>query len=115
MLFLKFALVFTGIFLAMHVALSLVLTSFHLPLRSSGSMASKRARSKNTNGSAIGVAIERVSASLPIYQDSKVIVDKNINLKWQEINDEFVGTFGDDLRDYQVYMNIHKSGLYRIA
>jgi len=31
------------------------------------------------------------------------------------VNDTFVGTFGEDLEDHQVYVNIHKSRLYQIA
>ena len=75
-------------------------------------MASKRAGSKDTNGSATRAAIKRVSASLLIYEDTKLILDKDIKLKWQEVNDAFTGTFGEDLEDRQVYMNINKCGLY---
>lgn len=78
-------------------------------------MASKREGSKDTNKSAIGAAAERVSSSLLIYEDTKLILDKDIKLKWQEVNDAFTGTFGEDLEDHQVYMNIHKSDLYQIA
>lgn len=62
-------------------------------------MAFKRVRSKDTNGSAIGAVVERVSTSLSIYEDTKLIVDKDIKLKWKEVNDAFVGTFGEDLED----------------
>ena len=44
-----------------------------------------------------------------------MIVDKDIKLKWQEVNDAFEGTFGEDLNNRQVYVNIHKFGLYWIA
>jgi hypothetical protein len=102
-------------FLAMHVTLSPDLAGVHPPLSSSGSMASKRAGSKDTDGSATGAAVERVSQVLSIYEDTKLILDKDIKLKWQEVNDAFAGTFGEDLEDRQVYVNIHKSGLYQIA
>jgi len=36
-------------------------------------------------------------------------------LKWQDINDAFLGTFEEDLEDHRVYVNIHKFFLYRIA
>ncbi len=95
--------------------MSLDLTSICPPLSSLGSMASKREGSKDTDGSATGVAIERVSTSFLIYEDTKLIVDKYIKMKWQEVNDAFASTFEEDLKDRQVYVNIHKSDLYRIA
>lgn len=45
-------------------------------------MASKRVGSKDTIGSAIGDVVEQVSMSLPIYNDTKLLIDKNIMLKW---------------------------------
>ena len=87
----------------------------HPSLIISGSMASKRSESKDIVESATGDAVEQASMSFPIYEDTKLIVDKDIKLKWQEVNDAFVGTFGEDLEDFQVYANIHKSGLYWIA
>ena len=112
---LKFSLVLTDRFLAMHVALSLDLAGVRLPLNSLGSMASKGLGSKDTDGSATGAEIERVSTSLPIYEDTKLILDKDIKLKWKDFNDAFASTFGEDLKDHQVYVNIHKFGLYRIS
>lgn len=56
-----------------------------------------------------------MSTSLAIYEETKIIVDKDIKLKWKEVNDEFVGTFGEYLEDRWVYVNIHMSGLYQIA
>jgi len=78
---LKFALVLANRFLAMHVTMSPDLVRVHLPLNSSRSMASMRAGSKDTNGSATGVGVERVFTSLPIYEDTKLIIDKDIKLK----------------------------------
>lgn len=78
-------------------------------------MASKRVGSKDTERITIRAAVERVSTSLKIYEDTKLIVNKDIKLKWQEVDDAFVGTFGEDLKDYQVYVNIYKSYLYWIA
>lgn len=99
----------------MHVALSLDILGVHLPLISTRSMASKRERSKDTDESTTGAAIGQVSACLPIYEDTKLFLDKDIMMKWQEVNEAFAGTFGEDLEDLQVYVNICKSGLYRIA
>ncbi len=75
-------------------------------------MASKRTRSQNTDGVAVGEAVEQVSSSLLIYEDTNMYIDKDIKLKWQEVNEIFIGTFGEDLADCQVYVNIHKFNLY---
>lgn len=56
-----------------------------------------------------------MSISLLIYEDTKLIVDKDIKLKWKEVNDAFTSTFGEYLKYCQVYVNIHKSSLYWIA
>ncbi len=61
-------------------------------------MASKRVGSKETDGSTTREVIEQVSTSLLIYEDTKLIVDKDIKLKWKEVNDAFLGTFGEDLK-----------------
>jgi len=52
---------------------------------------------------------------LSIYEDTKMIIDKDIKLKWKEVNDAFSGTFREDLEDHKVYVNIHKTGFYQIA
>lgn len=75
-------------------------------------MVSKRAWSEDTNGSATRIVVEQVSASLPIYEYTKLIIDKDIKMEGLEVNDAFVGTYGENLEDYQVYVNIHKSNLY---
>lgn len=111
----EFAFVLVDRFLAMHVTLSPDLSSVHPPLISIGSMASKISGSKDTDGSAVGAVVEHVFARLPIYEDTKLFLDKDINMKWQEVNEAFTVTFGEDLEDHQVYVNIQKSGLYRIA
>ena len=36
-------------------------------------------------------------------------------MKWQDNNDTFSCTFEEDLEDHRVYVNIHKSSLYKIA
>lgn len=82
-----------------------------MSLNSLVSMASKRVGSKEINRSATSAAVERVSTSLPIYEDTKMIVEKDIKLKWKEVNDALSGTFGEDLEDRQVYVNIQKSSL----
>lgn len=99
----------------MHVALCLDLAGFRLALSILGLMSSKRTESKEIDGSAIGVVVERLSTRLQIYEDTNLILDKDIKMKWQEVNDTFVGTFREELKDHQVYVNIHKSGLYQIT
>ena len=78
-------------------------------------MASKRTGSQDTDGNATIAAVEQMSSSLPIYEDTKLYLDKDMKLKWQEVNETFAVTFGEHLEDCQVYVNIHKSSLYRIA
>lgn len=95
----------------MHVALSPNLVGIHPPLSILGSMISKGAGSKETNGNSTGAVVERVSIIMFIYEDTKLIMDKDIKLKWQEVNDVFVGIFGEYLEDYQVYVNIHEFSL----
>lgn len=82
---------------------------------SSISMASKRTGSEDNDGNAARAIVEKVSSSLSIYEDTKLYLDKGIKLKWQEINETFVGTFMEHLKDCQVYVNIHKSSLYWIT
>jgi len=69
-------------FLAMHVAMSPNIACVFPSISSSGSMASKREGSKDTDGSATGDVVERVSMSFPIYEDVKLIIEKDIKMKW---------------------------------
>lgn len=61
-------------------------------------MASKKTGSKDTYESATRAAVERASLSLLIYEDTKLIVDKDIKLKWKEVNDTFTSTFREDIK-----------------
>ena len=99
----------------MSISLSIDITGVHHPLNSIGIMASKRAGSKHTIESAIRDVVEQVSMSLPIYEDTKLFIEKEINIKWKDINDIFSSTFEENLEDHKVYVNIHKSSLYQIA
>lgn len=83
----------------MNVTMYLYVVGVHPSLNSLGSMVSKRVGSKDTDGSKNGGAVEGVSMSLLIYEDTKLIVDKDIKLKWQEFNDAFLDTFGEDLEE----------------
>jgi len=62
-------------------------------------MASKRIGSQHTDGMASRAAIEQVSSCLPIYEAIKLYLDKDIKLKWQEVNEKLASTFGEELED----------------
>lgn len=51
----------------------------------------------------------------PIYEDTKLFIEKDIKMKWKDINDTLWGTFEEDMEDRKVYVNIHKSSLYPIG
>lgn len=99
----------------MSVSLSPGILGVFLPLSNTGSMASKRSRSKDTVESATGDVVEQVSMRFPIYEDTNLFIDKEIKMKWKDINDISLGTFEENLEDRRIYVNIHKSGLYWIA
>jgi len=75
-------------------------------------MASKRIGSQDTNSMAARTGVEQMSSSLPIYEDTKMYLDKDIKLKLQAVNEAFTNTFWEDREDYQMYMNMHKYVLY---
>ena len=97
----------------MNVNMSPGTVGVHLSLSSLGSMVSKRTGSKDTYEITTRDGVEQVSMSFPIYEDTKLLIDKDIKLKWQDINDTFSGTFEENLEYRRVYVTIHKSGLYR--
>lgn len=70
---------------------------------------------QDTDGNAPRVTVERASSSLLIYEDTMLYIDKEIKLKWQEVNETFFGTFEEGLEQYEVYMNIDKYDMYQIA
>lgn len=78
-------------------------------------MASKRVGSKGTIESTSWDVVKQVYMNLPIYEDTKLFIDKEIKIKWQDINDIISDTFEENLENRRVYVNIHKSGLYRVA
>lgn len=99
----------------MSVSLSLGIIGVHLSLSGTCTMASKRAGSKDTVESTTRDAVEQLSMSLPIYEDIKLFIGKDIKMKWQDIIDTFSCTFEENLEDRKVYVNIHQTGLYQIA
>lgn len=105
----------TDIMLSMSVALSPCIIGVLPSLSSIGTSASKSAGSKDTVESATRDVVEKMSMSSPIYEDTKLFIDKDIKMKWQDINKTFLGTYEEKLEDRRVYLNIHKSVLYHIA
>lgn len=55
-------------------------------------MDSKRIGSQGTDGVACRVDIEKVSSSVLIYRDTKLYLDEDIKIKWQEVNKTFTDT-----------------------
>lgn len=74
------------------------LLGVHTPLSSTRSMASKREGSQDANRKAAGAVVERVSSNLPIYEDTKLFLGKDIKMKWKEVNEAFAGNFEADLK-----------------
>lgn len=99
----------------MSVVISLGITGVHPSPSSSSSMASNREGSKDTIENAIGDAVEQGFMSFPIYEDTKFFIDKEIKMKWKDINNTFSGTFEENLEDRRVYVNIHKSSVFQIS
>ena len=62
-------------------------------------MASKREGSKETIESTTGYVFEKVYMSFLIYEDTTLFIDKEINIKWKDVNDIFLGIFEDNLED----------------
>lgn len=65
----------------MSVPISPIIACVRLSLNSTGTIASKGAGSNETVGSATKDAVEQVSMSLPIYEDTKLFIDKDIKMK----------------------------------
>ena len=53
--------------------------------------------------------------SFPVHTKKNILIKKEINITWQDINTIFLEKFEENLEDQQVYVNIHKSGLYKVA
>ena len=85
--------------LVMSVDLSPGIRGVHQSLISTCTMASKRAGSKVTIKSVTRDVVKQVSMRLLIYEDMKMFIDKEIKMKWQEINEIFSCTFDDNMED----------------
>ena len=70
----------------MIVTMSLTIVGVHLSLNITGTMASKRTRSKGTVGSETGDGVEQVSMGLPIYEETKLVINKEIKMKAETVN-----------------------------
>lgn len=99
----------------MGVALSPGIIGVHLSFNNTCTMPSKRAWLKENIESVTRDAVEQVSIGLPMYEDSKLFIDKENKMKWKYTSNIFLGTFEENLGDEGVYVNIHKSGLYQIT
>ena len=78
-------------------------------------MASRRDGSKDTVERSTGDVVEQLSMSLPIYTNTHQFIDKYINITWKYINNTFTSSFEENMEDQHVYVNIHKSGFYKVA
>ena len=96
-------------------SLSLGKTGVAQIFKSIGNMASKRAGSKDTIESSTGDVVQQVSMRFPVYIDTHFFIKNDLKIAWEEINTIFVGNFVENLEDRHVYVNIHKSGLYKVA
>lgn len=78
-------------------------------------MVSKRDGSKDTVESSTRDVVEHVSMNLPIYAKTQLFIEKDMKLTWKKIKDIFTGSFKEYMEDWQVCVNIHKLGLYKVA
>lgn len=78
-------------------------------------MASKRDGSKDIVERSTEDVVEQGSVSLPVYIDTHLFIEKDIKITWKDINTIFLAIFEENLEDRQVYVNIHKLGLYKVA
>lgn len=96
-------------------ALSLGTSFVEKYLSSTGIIISKCVGLKDTIERITGDVVEKVPMKPPIYADVQLFIEKDMKITWEEINDIFAGSFKEDLEDRQVYVNIHKSAMYRVA
>ena len=80
-----------------------------------GNMDCKRASSKDTIERSTGDVVEEVLMNFLTYANTKKSIEKDMKLTWQEIKDIFAWSFKEYLQDQQVYVKIHRSGLYKVA
>lgn len=99
----------------MSVALSPSITGVHESLNSTGTMASKRVGLKDTIESTTEDMVKKMSMGLLMYEETRLLIDKENKIIWEDINHIFLGTFEENLEDRRVYVNIHKPRLYRVA
>ena len=53
--------------------------------------------------------------SFLMYIDTHFFIKKDIKITWKDINTIFTCSFDENLEDRKVYVNIHKSRLYKVA
>lgn len=62
-------------------------------------MASKRAGSKDTVKISTRDVVKQGSMSLPMYTDTHLFIEKDINITWKDINIIFACSFEENLED----------------
>lgn len=92
----------------MSVSLSLGITRVHQSLSNTSKMASKRVGLKDTIESTTKYVVKQTSKSLSIYEDTELFIEKEVKMKWKDINDILLGTSEENLEDRRVNINIHK-------
>lgn len=70
---------------------------------------------RDTVESSIGDVVEQVLMNLPIYAHTQLLIENDMKITWQEIKDIFASSFKEDMEDRQVFVNIHKLGLYMVS
>lgn len=76
----------------------------------------KRFVSKDTIESNIGEAVESTPMNFPIFSDIQLFIEKELDITWQKVNEVFLEkSFKADLEDWQVYINVQRSGLHKIS
>lgn len=50
-----------------------------------------------------------------MYTNTHLFIQKDIKITWKDITNTFSGTFKENMDDWQVYVNIHKLGLFKVA
>lgn len=79
-------------------------------------MAPKRFFQKDTTWSSIGKAIESNPVNFLIFSNTQLFIEKELDITWQKVNEVLsLKSFKIDLEDRQVYVDVQRSGLHKIA
>lgn len=78
-------------------------------------MTSKRVGSKDTIERSTGDVVEQGFMSIPMYRATHLLIEKDIQITWKDINTIFLGSFEENMEDRKVYVNIHNSRLCKVS